>query len=310
MRAFVTGGAGFIGSNLVDALVARGDDVVVLDDLSTGRRSNLDNALERRAVLHEADVRDGERVAELVADFAPDAIFHLAAQIDVRRAVADPAFDAAVNVGGTINVLEAARRAGGVRVINSSTGGAIYGDADTIPTPETFPAAPMAPYGQSKLAAEGYCGLYRRLHGLPVVSLRYANVYGPRQDPHGEGGVVAIFCGRLVDGGAPVAFGDGLQTRDYTFVGDVVAANLAAGSSAWEGSCNVGTGTETTVVELAEALRALGDGNPFALEHAPARMGEIQRSAVDPALAAEVLGWSADVAIAEGLRLTLAAVRG
>jgi UDP-glucose 4-epimerase len=168
----------------------------------------------------------------------------------------------------------------------------------------------MAPYGQSKLAAEGYCGLYRRLHGLSTVSLRYANVYGPRQDPHGEGGVVAIFCGRLVEGGTPVAFGDGLQTRDYTYVGDVVAANLAAAASAWEGSCNVGTGVETTVVELADALRELGDGNPFALDHAPPRQGEIQRSAVDPSLADEVLGWRPDVGLAEGLRLTLATVRG
>ena len=185
-------------------------------------------------------------MAELVAAAAPDVIFHLAAQIDVRRAVADPAFDAAVNVGGTINVLEAARRAGVPRVVFSSTGGAIYGDADTIPTAEDHAPAPMAPYGQSKHAAEGYCGLYGRLHGLSVVSLRYANVYGPRQDPHGEGGVVAIFCGKLVEGGTPVAFGDGLQTRDYVYVGDVVSANLAAAGSTWAGACNIGTGTETT----------------------------------------------------------------
>jgi UDP-glucose 4-epimerase len=305
MKALVTGGAGFIGSNLVDALVARGDAVEVLDDLSTGRRSNLEGALARGAVLHEADVRDGERVAALVAAAAPDVIFHLAAQIDVRRAVADPGFDAAVNVGGTINVLEAARRAGGVRVVNSSTGGAIYGDADAIPTPEGEREAPMAPYGQSKLAAEGYCGLYGRLHGLRVTSLRYANVYGPRQDPHGEGGVVAIFCGRLLEGGAPVAFGDGLQTRDYVFVGDVVAANLAAAGTDWEGSCNVGTGTETTVLELADVLRGLGGGTAFEVEHAPARLGEIQRSAVDPGLAGRVLGWRAEVGLLDGLRRTL-----
>src|SRR3954447_983460 len=258
MKALVTGGAGFIGSNLVDALVARGDEVTVLDDLSTGRRANLDDALAAGAVLVEADLRDGERVAAVAAEAAPDVIFHLAAQIDVRRAVADPGFDAAVNVGGTINVLEAARRAGGVRVVNSSTGGAIYGDADVIPTPEGEREAPMAPYGQSKLAAEGYCALYRRLHGLRVTSLRYANVYGPRQDPHGEGGVVAIFCGKLAEGGTAVAFGDGLQTRDYVYVGDVVAANLAAAGTDWVGSCNVGTGTETTVVALADALRGLG----------------------------------------------------
>src|SRR4051794_38350740 len=296
MKALVTGGAGFIGSNLVDAVVERGDDVEVLDDLSTGRPANLEGALAAGAVPHEADVPDTERGATLVAAAAPDVIFHLAAQIDVRRAVADPAFDARVNVGGTINVLEAARRAGVGRVVNSSTGGAIYGDAASIPTAEDHPPAPMAPYGQSKFAAEGYLGLYGRLHGLSAVSLRYANVYGPRQDPHGEGGVVAIFCGKLVEGGAPVAFGDGLQTRDYVYVGDVVAANLAAAASDWAGACNVGTGTETTVVALADALRAHGDG-PFELEHAPERLGEVSRSAVDPALAREVLGWEAGVGL-------------
>src|SRR5215212_4795139 len=290
MKAFVTGGAGFIGSNLVDALVERGDAVEVLDDLSTGRESNLEGALARGAVLHRADVRDGERLDELVAAAAPDVIFHLAAQIDVRRAVADPGFDAQVNVGGTINVLEAARRAGVGRVVSSSTGGAIYGDADAIPTAEDHIPAPMAPYGQSKHAAEGYLGLYGRLHGISAVSLRYANVYGPRQDPHGEGGVVAIFCGKLVEGGTPVVFGDGLQTRDYVFVGDIVAANLAAAASDWAGACNIGTGTETSVVGLADALRALGDA-PFELSHAPERPGEVVRSAVDPSLAREVLGW-------------------
>ena len=309
MKAFVTGGAGFIGSNLVDALIARGDTVEVLDDLSTGKASNLEGALAAGAVLHEADLRDGERLAELVAAAAPDVVFHLAAQIDVRRAVADPGFDAQVNVGGTINVLEAARRAGVARIVNSSTGGAIYGDAPVIPTPEDHPAAPMEPYGQSKQAAEGYLGLYARLYGLSAVSLRYANVYGPRQDPHGEGGVVAIFCGKLAEGGTPVAFGDGRQTRDFIYVGDVVSANLAAAGSDWAGSCNVGTGTETSVIELADALRAHGNGTPFELSHAPARTGEIERSAVDPALAREVLGWRAEVALDEGLERTLAGVR-
>ena len=310
MKAFVTGGAGFIGSNLVDALIERGDDVEVLDDLSTGRPDNLEHALASGAVLHEADIRDGERLAALVEAAEPDVIFHLAAQIDVRRAVADPGVDAQVNVGGTINVLEAARRAGVRRVVNSSTGGAIYGDAGTIPTPEDHLAAPMAPYGQSKLAAEGYLGLYARLYGLSAASLRYANVYGPRQDPHGEGGVVAIFCGKLAEGGTPVAFGDGRQTRDFIYVGDVVSANLAAAGSDWAGACNVGTGTETSVLELADALRALGNGRPFELSYAPARTGEIERSAVDPALAREVLGWRAEVALAEGLERTLARVRG
>jgi UDP-glucose 4-epimerase len=309
MKALVTGGAGFIGSNLVDALIERGDDVVVVDDLSTGRAQNLEAAIAAGAVLQEADIRDGAGLARLVEAAAPDVIFHLAAQIDVRRAVAEPGFDAQVNVVGTINVLEAARRAGVERVVNSSTGGAIYGDAGTIPTPEDHAAAPMAPYGQSKLAAEGYLGLYARLYGLSSISLRYANVYGPRQDPHGEGGVVAIFCGKLAEGGSPVAFGDGRQTRDFIYVGDVVSANLAAAETGWAGSCNVGTGTETSVIELADALRAHGNGVPFELRFAPARTGEIVRSAVDPALAGEVLGWRAEVGLAEGLERTLAGVR-
>ncbi len=309
MKAFVTGGAGFIGSNLVDALVERGDAVEVLDDLSTGRAGNLAGAVSRGAVVHEGDVRDGERVAALVAAAAPDVVFHLAAQIDVRRAVADPAFDAQVNVAGTINVLEAARRARVPRLVNSSTGGAIYGDATSIPTGEDTAPAPLAPYGQSKHAAEGYCGLYGRLHGLSTVSLRYANVYGPRQDPYGEGGVVAIFCGKLADGGRPVAFGDGRQTRDYVYVGDVVAANLAAAGSDWASSCNIGTGTETTVIELADALRELDGSRAFELEHAPERPGEVHRSAVDPALAGEVLGWRAQVGLTDGLRRTLASIQ-
>src|SRR5215216_728319 len=209
VRALVTGGAGFIGSNLVDALLARRDEVAVIDDLSTGRRENLAPG----ARLHEADIRDGATIGALVAELEPEVVFHLAAQIDVRRSVADPAFDARVNVEGTVNLLEAARAAGVRRFVNSSTGGAIYGDAAVVPTPETEPAGALSPYGQSKHAVEGYCALYRRLHGLSAVSLRYSNVYGPRQDPHGEGGVIAIFCGRLAEGRRPTVFGDGTQTR-------------------------------------------------------------------------------------------------
>jgi UDP-glucose 4-epimerase len=261
------------------------------------------------AVLHEADIRDGDRMAALVAEAAPDVIFHLAAQIDVRHSVADPAFDSSVNVGGTINLLEAARRAGVRRFVNTSTGGAIYGDADTIPSPEEVTPAPMSPYGQSKHAAEGYCALYARLHGLSAVTLRYSNVYGPRQDPLGEGGVVAIFCGRLLDGRTPTIFGDGTQTRDYLYVGDVATANLAAATSSAQGAFNVGTGVETTVLELAAALRDLGNGRPFDPEHAPERPGELHRSAIDPARAAEVLGWEPRTALPDGLRRTLDALR-
>ena len=309
MKALVTGGAGFIGSHLVDALVERGDVVEVVDDLSTGRRENLASALDRGVRLHEADIRDGERLLALVAAAAPDVVFHLAAQIDVRVSVADPPLDAAVNVGGTINVLEAARAAGVSRVINSSTGGAIYGEADEVPTGEQTRPSPMSPYGQGKHAAEGYCGLYRRLHGVRTISLRYANVYGPRQDPHGEGGVIAIFCGKLLDGGQPRVFGNGAQTRDYVYVIDVVAANLAAAESEAEGSFNVGTGVETSLLELLALLRELGGGRPFEPEFAAERPGELQRSCVDPGRAAEVLGWRSRVDLREGLQLTLARLR-
>src|SRR5215217_9489381 len=245
MRALVTGGAGFIGSTLVDALLARGDDVVVIDDLSTGRESNLDDALRNGAELHRADIRHPGQVAQAVEATRPEAIFHLAAQIDVRKSVADPAADARINVEGTINVLEAARKANVARVVNTSTGGAIYGDVDTIPSPESTPPRPMAAYGTSKLCAETYCGWYERLYGLSAVTLRYGNVYGPRQDPLGEAGVIAIFCGRLMSDERPTIFGDGRQTRDYVFVADIVAANLAAASHPEaHGVYNIGTGRE------------------------------------------------------------------
>jgi UDP-glucose 4-epimerase len=226
MDCVVTGGAGFIGSNLTDALVARGDRVTVVDNLSTGKRSNLEQAIASGVSLRVADVRDAEAVAEIFADVRPELVFHFAAQIDVRYSVEHPAGDATANVLGTIAVLEAARRVGARRLINTSTGGGLYGDADLLPTPEDYPIRPLAPYGQGKYAAEGYCELYTRLHGLSTVSLRYGNVYGPRQDVHGEAGVVAIFCGHLVEGRSPTVFGDGRQTRDWVDVSDVVRANL------------------------------------------------------------------------------------
>ena len=231
MRALVTGGAGFIGSNLVDALLARGDDVSVVDDLSTGRRENLDAALAKGAVLHEESITDGPAMTALLAGERPEAVFHLAAQIDVRRAVEDPAFDAAVNVGGTAVMLEAARAAGTQRFVLASTGGAIYGDCDQLPTPESAPQAPISPYGASKAAAETYLALYTRLHGLSTVALRFANVYGPRQDPLGEGGVIAIYCHAAANSRQVRVFGDGRQTRDFVYVGDVAAALIAAADS-------------------------------------------------------------------------------
>jgi len=310
MRTLVTGGAGFIGSTLVDALLARGDEVVVIDDLSTGRESNLDDARRNGADLVRADIRDGDRIAQVVADAAPETIFHLAAQIDVRKSVTDPGWDARINVEGTVNVLEAARRAKVARLVNTSTGGAIYGDVDVIPTPENTPPAPMANYGTSKFCAEQYCDLYARLHGLSTVTLRYGNVYGPRQDPLGEAGVIAIFCGRLMDGGRPTIYGDGSQTRDYVFVGDVVQANLAAADRrAVGGTINIGTGRESSVLDLVAILRQEGRRDDFEPEFAEARLGEIERSCLDVTRAREQLGWEPRTSLADGMRATLEAAR-
>ena len=308
MRALVTGGAGFIGSHLVDALLDRGDEVAVVDDLSTGKRENLAGALARGAELHEVDIRDAPALRDLVAARRPDIVFHLAAQIDVRKSIEDPAWDAGINVGGTINVLEAARRTSVARVVNTSTGGAIYGDVDVIPSPESTPPRPMAAYGQSKFCAEAYCGWYERLYGLSAVTLRYGNVYGPRQDPLGEAGVIAIFCGRLTSGQRPVIYGDGRQTRDYTYVDDIVEANLAAASHPEaHGVYNVGTGTEASVLEVLGALRrAAGlDADEFQPEFAPPRLGELQRSALDVSRARVELGFTARATLDEGMRRTL-----
>jgi|tagenome__1003787_1003787.scaffolds.fasta_scaffold20957991_3 UDP-glucose 4-epimerase len=308
MRALVTGGAGFIGSNLVDALLDRGDEVTVVDNLSTGRIDNLDAARRRGIAFHEADITEPERLCKLVAGARPDIVFHLAAQIDVRKSIDDPAWDASINVGGTINVLDAARRAGVARVVNTSTGGAIYGDVETIPTPETTSPRPMAAYGTSKLCAETYCGWYERLYGLSAVTLRYGNVYGPRQDPLGEAGVIAIFCGRLMSGERPTIFGDGQQTRDYVYVADVVAANLAAASHPEaHGVYNVGTGRESSVLEVLGSLRrAAGlEEDDLEPEFAPARLGELQRSALDVSRARVELGFTAEADLDEGMRRTL-----
>jgi UDP-glucose 4-epimerase len=307
MKTLVTGGAGFIGSNLVDALLARGDEVTVVDDLSTGRRGNLDAALAAGAELVELDIRDAEALTAAATAAGPEAIFHLAAQIDVRKSLVDPAFDAAINVGGTANVLEAARAAGCGRIVFTSTGGAIYGEGEgqQLPLGEDAPLAPLSAYGQSKFAAEGYLSLYERLYGLSGIALRLGNVYGPRQDPLGEAGVIAIFCGLLRSGGRPTVYGDGRQTRDYIYVGDVVAAALAAAGSSVSGAVNVGTGRETDVLELAEALGRLGEIEGFEPELAPARTGEVQRITLDASRAERELGWRAEVGLDEGLRLTL-----
>jgi UDP-glucose 4-epimerase len=298
MRILVTGGAGFIGSHVADAAVEAGHEVTVLDDLSTGRRENL-NA-EARFV--EGDLRRDDDLARALAD-RPEAIFHLAAQIDVRKSVADPAWDADVNVAGTARLLEAARAHGGGHVIFSSTGGAIYGQTDRLPTPEDELPRPIAPYGTAKYCAEQYLWLFDRLHGLPVTALRYGNVYGPRQDPLGEAGVCAIFCQAKLDGARPTVFGTGRQTRDYVYVGDVVAANMAALERGGQGRpFNVGRGEEVSVLDLVEALEL---AEPVM---APARPGEADRSCLDPSAASADLGWQATVPLEDGLRRTLASM--
>jgi UDP-glucose 4-epimerase len=307
MDCVVTGGAGFIGSNLVDALVARGDQVTVIDTLVTGKRANLAGALENGATLQTVDVRDAEAVGAVFAAAQPELVFHLAAQIDVRHSVDNPVDDAQTNVLGSINVLEAARAHGARRVVNTSTGGGLYGDADVLPTPEDSPIRPLAPYGQSKLGAEGYCALYTRLHGLSTISLRYGNVYGPRQDVHGEAGVVAIFCGHLIDGTAPTVFGDGGQTRDWVDVSDVVRANLLAADSAITGPVNIGHGEETSVLALIEALNDISPDRPLPpVQRSPERPGEVRRSCLDVTRARDELGWEATVSLRDGLRTILA----
>ena len=294
MRAVVTGGAGFIGSHAVDALVARGDEVHVVDNLATGRRENLNGA----AALHEHDIR--EPLDALFADIRPDVVVHLAAQADVGTSVEQPLLDLEVNVLGTLNVLEAAR-AQQAQVIFSSTGGAIYGEC-TRPAREDDPREPASPYGTSKLAAEEYLATWNRLYGSEHVVLRFANVYGPRQLAKLEGGVVAIFSDRLRAGESVTIFGDGAQTRDYVYVGDVVAAVLAAiGRDG--GTFNVGTGVETSVVELFETLRRVS-GVDATAEHAPPRPGEARRSVVDPSRAQRELGWRPARTLEEGLRAT------
>jgi len=307
MNCLVTGGAGFIGSHVVDALVEQGDQVTVVDNLSSGRRSNLEQAERRGARLEVADVRDGAVLSEIFGAARPEVVFHLAAQIDVRLSVDQPAEDARTNVLGTIHVLESARAAGARRVVNTSSGGAIYGDAEVLPTPEGHPIKSLAPYGQGKYAAEGYCDLFTRLYGVSTVSLRYGNVYGPRQDVHGEAGVVAIFCGRVVEGRRPTVFGDGRQTRDWVEVSDVARANVLAADASLTGPVNIGTGHEVSVLDvLATLVRVSGRGEPVEPEFAPSRPGEVMRSCLDVTRARDELGWEAQVTLEDGLAEILA----
>ncbi len=304
-NVLVTGGAGFIGSHVADAFLERGNRVWIVDDLSSGREANLPAA----ASFHRMDIGD-PALGELFDEVGFDLVSHHSAQIDVRLSVADPRRDARVNVDGLLNVLENASRHGS-RVVYISSGGVVYGEPEVRPTPETAPKLPESPYGVSKLAGEHYLYYYARIHGLEYVALRYSNVYGPRQDPHGEAGVVAIFGSRILVGEGLTVFGDGEQTRDYVYVGDVVAANLLAadlpldgvGTALDERAYNVGTGRETSVNELARAMMVAA-GTEVGVNHAPARPGELRHSSLEIAKL-EAAGWAPETELATGLRRTL-----
>lgn len=299
MHILVTGGAGFIGSHVTDALLDRGHAVHVLDDLSTGRAANVPAA----APLHQFDIRS-DQAAALVEREQFDVLVHHAAQMDVRASVADPSFDADVNVRGFLNLAEAGRKNGLKKILFASTGGAIYGEPDYTPQDEDHPVRPLSPYGITKLCAEKYLYFYEQQYGIDYVALRYANVYGPRQSPHGEAGVVAIFTQRMLKGDQPIINGDGKQTRDYVFVGDVVRANLAALNYDGSGVFNVGTGVETNVNELFLTIREL-TGADIPEEHGDAKPGEQQRSVLGYERTKRELGWSPQVDVGEGLQRTV-----
>jgi UDP-glucose 4-epimerase len=299
VRILVTGGAGFIGSYVAEYLLGRGHEVAVVDDLSTGRRENV----PKGAQFYEDDIRSG--CEEIFRDFDPEALCHQAAQMDVRRSVREPDFDAEVNVLGTVRLLQNCTEDGVEKVVFASTGGAVYGEQQVLPAPEDHPLYPVSPYGVSKLPCERYMHYYHVEFGLPYVALRYANVYGPGQDPHGEAGVVAIFCGNLARGKTSTINGGGQQTRDYVYVEDVARANvLALENEVPSGAYNIGTGVETSVNRLYNLLREIS-GKDLQPQHGPSKPGEQLRSCVDPGLAGRTLDWHAQTGIHTGLEETL-----
>jgi UDP-glucose 4-epimerase len=301
MRILVTGGAGFIGSNVVNRFLDLGHEVAIVDNLCTGRNGNLD----ARARFYELDICDEARLQEAFADFRPEIVDHHAAQIDVRKAVADPVFDARVNVLGGIAVVRAALAAGVRKFIYASTGGAVYGNPEVIPCTEEHPIRPISPYGISKHVLEHYLELYGLLEGLRWTVLRYANVFGPRQDPKGEAGVNAIFTGLMLEGKQPTIFGEGDKTRDYVFVGDVVEANVLALERGDGEIVNIGTGVQTSDQEVYDAIAA-ATGYTEPPLYTEERKGEVRHIALDASKAKRVLGWEAQVSFREGARRTVA----
>jgi UDP-glucose 4-epimerase len=299
VNILVTGGAGFIGSHIADALINEGHTVSVVDDLSMGKRENVNVEAE----FYQLDIRN-ERMRNIFKDEQLDAVVHQAAQMDVRKSVADPMFDASVNIIGTLNLLERCREYNVKKVIFSSTGGAIYGEQERFPADEDHPLRPISPYGIAKLSIEKYLHYYHEVHGLDYVSLRYANVYGPRQSPQGEAGVVAIFTSKMLAGEQPLINGDGKQTRDYVYVEDVVKANLLALKYESSGIFNVGTGIETSVNEIFTLLRSI-TGAKCEDKHAPAKKGEQQRSVIESRLIEKTFGWRPGTDLREGLAKTV-----
>ncbi len=299
MNILITGGAGFIGSNVADAFIAEGHNVVIVDDFSSGRKENV-NA---KAKVYTLDIQD-PAVENIFRNEKIDVMCHHAAQMDVRKSVADPKFDASVNVLGFLNLMEAGRKHGLKKMIFASTGGAIYGEQDYFPADENHPTRPLSPYGITKLVTEKYLFFYKEVYGIEHVILRYANIYGPRQSPHGEAGVVAIFTNKMLSGGQPVINGDGKQTRDYVFVGDVVKANVLALTYKGSTTFNIGTGIETDVNRLFHVLKE-HTGSSCTEEHVPAKAGEQLRSVISSKKIHEELGWTPTVTIEEGLKRTV-----
>ena len=299
MNILVTGGAGFIGSHIADACLAAGHAVTIIDDLSMGKKENVNP----KAAFVQMDIRSKE-LPGVFEKGAFDAVVHLAAQMDVRKSVDDPQFDASVNILGSLNILEQSRKFNVKKFVFASTGGAIYGEQETFPADESHPLRPISPYGISKLSIEKYLYYYHEVFGLAYVSLRFGNVYGPRQNPHGEAGVIAIFTSKMLAGEQPMINGDGMQTRDYVYVGDVVKAALFGVQHAGTGIFNVGTGIETNVNQLFGILREL-TGSSCDETHAPAKKGEQLRSVLDARLLQKTGSWSASMPLKDGLRKTV-----